>query len=59
MEQNPLAEPQVTRNFRDGQYSSKMVYLPNLGIQPVNILTELCVLCMRILGLEIYQYKSG
>jgi hypothetical protein len=24
-----------------------------------NILTELCVLCMGILGLKIYQYKSG
>lgn len=34
-----------------------MVYLPNLGMQIINIMTKLCVLCMVLLGLDIYCSK--
>jgi hypothetical protein len=30
---------------------------PNLGMRLINSITELCILCMGISGLEIYQYK--
>ena len=34
-----------------------MVDLPNLGMQLVFILIELCFLCLGLLGLEIYCNK--
>lgn len=30
-----------------------MVDLPNIGVQLINFITELCVLCTDLLGLEI------
>jgi hypothetical protein len=37
-----------------GEHSSVVVYLPNLSKQFTNIITDLCVLCMGLLELEIY-----
>jgi hypothetical protein len=54
-----VEEPQVVRAFIAGQQSSVVVYLPNLGLQLINILTELCGLCMIILGEKIFEHKSG
>lgn len=33
---------------------SVVINLPNLGVQLINIITELCGFCMGSLGLEIY-----
>ena len=54
-----LEEPQVARDLIAEEQSSVVVDLPNLGVQLINVITELCDLCTGILGLEIYQYKSG
>ena len=59
VERHGLEEPQVARDFIDGECSGVVLYLFNLGVQLVFISIEFCVLCMGILGLEIYHYKSG
>jgi hypothetical protein len=48
-----LEKPQVAKDLRAGEWSSVVVYLPNLGMQLINIVTELCF-CTGLLGLEIY-----
>ena len=50
-----LEEPQVARDFMAGEESSVVVDLPNLGVQLINIMTELCAVCtyLGLLGLEI------
>ena len=50
MEPNHVEEPQVARDLTAGEYSSRVVYLPNLGMQLINITTELCVLCRAYWG---------
>jgi hypothetical protein len=42
-----------------GEQSSVVANLPNLGVQLINIVTELCVFCMDLLGLEIYCNKMA
>ena len=49
-----LEKPQVIRDLKDGEYSSVVVDLPNLGMQLVFILIELCFLYQGLSGLEIY-----
>ena len=46
-------EATVARDLIAGEQSSVVVYLLNLGVQIVNILTELYALCKGILVLEI------
>ena len=53
-EPHGLQEAQVSRGI-----GSVVFYLPNIGIHLINIITELCVLCMGILELAISCYKSG
>ena len=53
-EPHGLEEAQVSRGI-----GSVVFYLPNIGIHLINIITELCVLCMGILELAISCYKSG
>jgi hypothetical protein len=50
-----LEKPQVLRGLIDGEDGSVAVDLPNLGVQLVFILTELCFLCLDLFGLEIYS----
>jgi hypothetical protein len=45
-----LENPQVLRGLIDVEDSSVTVDLPNLGAQPVFILTELCFHCLDIFG---------
>ena len=52
-----LEKPQVARDPIAGEYSTVVVDLPNIVVQIINI-TELCVLCMGLLGLEIYCNKT-
>lgn len=53
-----LEKPQVTRDLIDGRQSSVAVNVPNLAVQLVNAVTELCGFCSDILGLEIYCNKE-
>jgi hypothetical protein len=46
-------KPQVLRGLIDVEDGSVVVDLPNLGAQPVIILTVLC--CRGIFGMEIYR----
>lgn len=57
-EPHGLGEPHVTRHLIAGDWSSVVVYLPNLYVQITNITTELCVLCIGLLRLEIYHNKA-
>lgn len=45
-----LEEPRVAWDFIAGQQNSEVVYLSNLGVQLINILTELCVLSWAYKG---------
>ena len=49
-EAHGLKKPQVIRGSTDGEYSSVVVDLPNLGAQHVFILTESCFHCRAYLG---------
>jgi hypothetical protein len=51
-----LEKLQVTRDLIAGEWSTVVVDLPNLGMQLINIITEVCVLYRGLLGLKIY-YK--
>jgi hypothetical protein len=53
-----LEKLQVIRGLIDGEYSSVVVDLPNLGTHLVFILIELCFPCTGKFGLEIYCYKQ-
>jgi hypothetical protein len=53
MEAHGLEEPKIAKYFIAG--SSVIVYLPNTGVQFINIITELCFPCMDLLGLENYH----
>jgi len=37
-----------------GEQTGIVLYLPTIGMQLINIIPELFVLCLGILGLEIY-----
>lgn len=50
-----LEKTQVIRDLINGDYSSIVVDLPNLGVQFIFILIELCFLCTGLFGLEIYR----
>jgi hypothetical protein len=39
--------------------SSIVVDLPSLSMEPINIITELCVHCKGLLELEIYYKERG
>ena len=54
-EAHGLEKPQVLRGLIDVEDGNVAVDLPNLGVQLVFILTELCSLCTGLLGLEIYS----
>lgn len=49
-----LEKSQVARDLIAGKQISVVVDLPNLGVQLINIITELCGFYMGSLGLEIY-----
>lgn len=49
-----LEKPRIARDLLAGGSSRVVVDLPNLGVQFINIVIELCVLCVGLLGLEIY-----
>jgi hypothetical protein len=53
-EVHDLEKPQVLRGLIDGKNGSVVVDLPNLGVQVVFILIELCFHCRSIYGLESY-----
>jgi hypothetical protein len=53
-EPHGLEKPQVARDRIAGEEISVVVDLPNLGIQLINIITEMCVFYLGSLGLEIY-----
>lgn len=48
MEQNHWPEEVTSNNC------SVVVYLPNVGVLLINIVTELCDFCKGLVGLEIY-----
>jgi hypothetical protein len=50
-----LEKLQGARDFISGEQSSVVIYLPNLDVQLINIITNLCVLYTGLLGLEIYH----
>jgi hypothetical protein len=50
-----LEKPKVIRGLIDEEDGSAVVDQPNLGVQNVFILIDLCFLCQGILGLEIYH----
>ena len=52
-----LEEPQSVRDFLAEEYSSIGIYLCNLVLQIINIITELCALCTSLLEFEIYCNK--
>ena len=54
MEQNHMEKLQEASDLMAREESSVVVYLPNLGMQLINIITEFCVICMDLLVLEIY-----
>lgn len=63
MEQNRMAwRGHSSKRSHYWEQSSAVVDPPNLGVQLKNRVTELCVLCTAILGLEIYginmQFKK-
>lgn len=49
-ETHGLEKPQVIKNLMNGEYSSVVVELPNVGTQHVFILIELCFHCLDIFG---------
>lgn len=51
MEQSHMArrELQITRDLKAGEWRGVVVYLTNLGVQLINTITELCVLCTDFL----------
>ena len=49
-----LEKPQVLRGLLHGEDGCVAVDLPNLGVQLVFMLIELCFLCTGLFGLEIY-----
>lgn len=51
-ETHGLEKPQVIKNLMNGEYSSVVVELPNLGPQLVFILIKLCLLYTGLFGLE-------
>jgi hypothetical protein len=54
-EPHSLEKPQVARDLTAGELISIVVDLPNLGIQLINIIIELCVFPPTgLLWLEIY-----
>ena len=53
-EAHGLEKPKVIRGHRDGKDGSVVVDLPNLGVQLVFILIELCFHCPGIFRLEIH-----
>jgi hypothetical protein len=53
-EAHSLEKPKVLRGLIDVEDGSVAVDLPNLGAQHVFILTELCLHCQGLFGLEIY-----
>ena len=54
-----LEKPQVIRGLTDGEDGNAVLDLPNLGVQLVFILIELCFPCMGLFGLEIYCNKMA
>jgi hypothetical protein len=52
-------KPQVKRDLIDGEDGSVVGDLPNLGLQLVFILIELCFPCLGLFGLEIYCNKMA
>ena len=58
-EAGDLEKPQVLRGLIDGKNGSVVVDLPNLGVQLVFILTEMCFHCTGFFGLEIYLNKMA
>jgi len=58
-EPHDLKKLQVARDLIAGEESSVVVDLPSLGMQLVNIVTELCAFCTGLLGwTEIYCNNS-
>ena len=54
-----LEEAQVARDFIAEEQNSGILFMPNLGMHFINIITEFCVLYMDLLGLEIYSNNCG
>ena len=49
-ESDGLEQPQVARDLLAGEQSSVVINPPNLGVQLINILTELCVFARTYWG---------
>ena len=52
-EPHGLEKLQVARDLIAGEENCVVVNVPNLGVQRINIITELCVPCSGLLRLEI------
>ena len=57
IEAHDLMKLQVAKDFIDGEYSSVVEDLPNLGVKLVFILIESCFHHTSLFGLEIYSNK--